>query len=81
MNKPVIQYVVGALMLAFSFYQIYIKDFWEASMYATAGLAFITMGLIKEDVLPQYKKLLNIFSWIFILLAGFLFLFLVRTDG
>lgn len=81
MNKAGIQYFVGGLMLLFSFYQIYIKEYWEASMYIAAGLAFITMGVIKNEVFPKQKTLLNALSWIFILLAVFLFLFLVRTDG
>ncbi|UII34216.1 hypothetical protein LVD17_10380 [Fulvivirga ulvae] len=81
MNKSGIQYFVGGLMLLFSFYQIYIKEYWEAAMYISAGLAFITMGLIKREALPKQKTLLNVFSWVFILLAVFLFLFLIRTDG
>ena len=81
MKGSFIQYLVGGLMIAFSFYQVYIADFWEASLYICAGLAFIVMGLLKNEVLPQYKNVLNIISWVLILLAVFLFLFLVRTDG
>lgn len=68
-------------MLTFAVYQMFVKEYWEAAMYMAAGLAFATMGLIKNGELPQYKGVLNILSWVFILLAGFLFLFLVRTDG
>lgn len=81
MKGSVIQYIVGILMLSFSFYQLYIKDYWEASLYITAGLAFLIMGLIKNNALPRYRSILNVLSWILILLAAFLFLFLVRTDG
>lgn len=76
-----IQYIVGGLMLAFACYQLYKNDYWEASLYISAGLAFTTMGLLKNEALPRYRPLLNVLSWIFILLAGFLLLFLVRTDG
>ncbi|ELR69877.1 hypothetical protein C900_04580 [Fulvivirga imtechensis AK7] len=76
-----IQYLMGGLMVAFSFYQIYTADFWEASLYISAGLAFIVMGLLKNEVFPRQKKILNAVSWLLILLAVFLFLFLVRTDG
>lgn len=79
-KKSYIQYIVGSIMLAFSGYQLYIQDVWEASLYIAAGLAFITMGLIKNEAFPKHHKLLTILSWVFILMAGFLFLFLVRTD-
>ena len=81
MKGSSIQYLVGGLMVAFSLYQIYIADFWEASLYISAGLAFIVMGLLKNEVFPGHKKILNVISWLLILLAVFLFLFLVRTDG
>lgn len=68
-------------MLAFSGYQLFVQDYWEAALYTSAGLAFIVMGLISNDVLPGYKKILNVISWILIIVAVFLFLFLVRTDG
>ncbi|QSE98330.1 hypothetical protein [Fulvivirga lutea] len=74
------QYIVAALMLAFSAYQLTLPDYWEFSLYCSAGLAFLVMGLIKEDKLPQYKKALTVLSWILIFLAGFLLLFLARTD-
>lgn len=80
MKSAKIQYLVGALMVSFSMYQVYRGELWEFSLYAVAGSAFITMGLIKEDRYPEYARLLHILSWILILVAAFLFFFLVRTD-
>lgn len=80
MKKSNTQYIVGALMLGFSLYQLYKHDMWEFALYVSAGSAFITMGLLKNEALPQYRKVLNILSWALIILAGFLLLFLARTD-
>ncbi|MEQ8925655.1 MAG: hypothetical protein RLO81_07550 [Fulvivirga sp.] len=74
------QYIVATLMLAFSLYQLTLPDYWEFSLYCSAGLAFLVMGLIKNNAFPQYKKLLTILSWGLIFLAAFLLLFLARTD-
>lgn len=75
-----LQYLVGVLMISFSIYQVYIKDIWEFALYATAGLAFLTMGLIKEEKYLVSKSFMTILSWILILGTVFIFFFLVRTD-
>ena len=80
MKDSRIQYLVGAVMIAFSLYQIYVKQFWEFSLYFSAGLAFVTMGLIVRNVFPKQKRLLNVVSWVLIITAGFILLFLARTD-
>ena len=76
-----LQYMVGALMLAFSFYQIYIKDYWEFALYACAGAAFGMVGLMKEEQYIVSKKFSSILSWVLILGTVYIFFFLVRTDG
>jgi hypothetical protein len=80
MSAAIIRYVVGVVMILFAIYQIVIKDYWESALYITAGLAFITMGLITDDVFPRYRKAMNVISWILIFSAAFFFLFLLRTD-
>ena len=80
MKKSGIRYLVGGAMVLFGIYQILAGNYWESSLYLTAGLAFISIGLLMSDSFPQYKKLLNIVSWVFIALAVFLFFFLLRTD-
>jgi hypothetical protein len=80
MKKLSTQYLVGIAMLFFSLYQLSKPDFWEATLYLSAGLAFISMGLIKDNVFEQHKKLLTIVSWALIIISGFMLLFLIRTD-
>ena len=80
MSAAIIRYIVGGIMILFSVFQILQNDFWEFALYLSAGLAFVTMGLITDDVFPRFRKFMNVISWVFILLAVFLFLFLLRTD-
>ncbi len=80
MSAAIIRYVVGAIMLVFSVWQIYRNDYWEFALYFCAGIAFVIMGLLTDDVFPRARKFLNIVSWVFIILAVLLFLFLLRTD-
>ena len=80
MKRASKQYLVGSLLLAFSVYQLWVPDFWEFSLYATTGLAFLVMGMIASKRFPKQNKLLTALSWILILASVFLLLFLVRTD-
>jgi len=74
------QYIIGLIMIVFSGYQLTIAEYWEFALYISAGLAFIVMGMNKNEVFPEHKKLMIILSWVFIFIAGFLLLFLARTD-
>ena len=80
MKNSRVQYLVGALLLAFSIYQILRREYWEFTLYLSAGLAFTIIGLISNDVFPSYRKILNVVSWVLIITAGFVLLFLARTD-
>ena len=80
MKKSMTQYLVAAAMIALSVYQVLKPDYWEFSLYLSAGLAFLVMGIQKNELFPQYNKVLTILSWILIFIAGFLLLFLARTD-
>jgi len=74
-------YVAGAMALAIGFYQYSKPDYWEFAMYFSAGMAFITTALSMkpwDDIL--IKRALVISSWVFIAIAVFLFLYLMRTD-
>ncbi len=81
MKPSYTQYLVGILLLGFSAYQFYLWEYVEFSLYITAGAAFITMGVIRDKRFVKYERFLNILSWILIFTAGFLLLFLFRTDG
>lgn len=81
MNKRAwTQYLIGAVLVAFSLYQVTREEMWEFALYAVTGAAFITMGLIKDKMFPRYRALLQILSWILILLSLTLLFFLIRTD-
>jgi len=67
-------------MIAFGMYEAATKNLWESSLYFSAGLAFVSIGMLMSERFKPYKKVLNIFSWVFILLAVFLFFYLLRTD-
>lgn len=81
MKGAVLQYVVGFIMISFAIYQAYVDELWEFALYATAGSAFVTMGLIKEEKYLVSKSFMTVLSWILIFGAVFLFFFLVRTDS
>lgn len=79
-TKGFAQYLAGSLLVAFSIYQAFLYEPWECAMYATAGAAFISVGLIKDEKMPRYKATLSFISWVLIIAALILFFFLVRTD-
>lgn len=81
MKKISTQYIISLVILAFALYQLTLPDYWEFSLYFFAGLSFLVMGMIKSKNFDKYLKVLTILSWILIILTGFLFLFMVRTDG
>ena len=80
-SKGLLQYLAGVLFLALSIYKIVTKEPWEFAMYAVAGAAFITMGLIRDNKFERHRGFMNVLSWILILGAAFLFFFLLRTDA
>jgi hypothetical protein len=79
-KKSTIRYLIGGAMLLFGFYEVSTGNLWESSLYFTAGLAFISIGMLMSDKFEPYKKFLNIASWILIILAVLLFFYLLRTD-
>jgi hypothetical protein len=78
MNAQTRQYLFGMIFVAVGFYQLYIKDLPEFSLYGLAGLAFIVNALTLEPRLIALKKPLVIVSWILIISTGILFLYLLQ---
>ena len=73
---------IGLGFIAFGLYELSLGRIEEMVMYCLVGIAFIvTWVSFRESITPKTKKLLTIASWILIGLAGFMFLFLVRTDA
>jgi hypothetical protein len=50
----------------------------EASVYLLAGLAFIFNNLISEPKLLGYRKLLVTITWILIIAASIVFLYILQ---
>lgn len=78
MKAGKIRYLVGAAMLCMAVYQALKPDIWECLLYATAGAAFITMALLTDNVFPGARKLLNVLSWVLIIAAVLIFLFVLQ---
>lgn len=78
MNARTRQYLFGFIFFAFGGYQLYLHDFLEASLYMTAGTAFVFNCLAMEPRLVRYKKGLSIVAWALIIATGLLLLWLVQ---
>ncbi len=78
MNAQSRQYIFGLIFIAFGIYQATLKEYVELSMYSGAGLAFIFNALVAEPALQQHRKVLSAVTWVFIIITGLLFLYLLR---
>jgi hypothetical protein len=78
MNATQRQYLFGLIFFAVGIYYITHRLWFESSLYIVAGLAFVFNGLTLEPRLLKFKKPLAIISWILIIGAGLLLLYLVQ---
>jgi hypothetical protein len=78
MNARQRQYLFGIIFLGFGIYQLVLKDMLEASLYMVAGAAFIFNTAASEPSLSKHKKLLVVITWVLIITAGLLFLYLLQ---
>jgi hypothetical protein len=78
MSAQVRPYLFGMIFLAFGFFQVYKKDYLEASLYILAGLSFIVNTLTSEPKLASVKKALVIITWILIITTGLVFLYVLQ---
>ena len=78
MNAGQRQYLFGIIFLGFGIYQLVLKDYLEASLYLVAGAAFVFNTLASETGLIKYKKALVATTWVLIIGAGILFLYLLQ---
>ena len=78
MNPRTRQYLFGLIFLGVGLYQFVKKDILEASLYLTAGAAFIFNTMATEPSFHQYKKGLVIITWTLMVVAGILFLYLLQ---
>jgi len=78
MNATQRQYLFGLIFFAVGVYYVTHASWIESSLYLVAGLAFIFNGLTAEPRLERFKKPLAIVSWVPIIGAGLLLLYLVQ---
>ena len=68
--------------MAFGLYEMSVELYEEMAMYFLVGFAFfVTWGSYRPELKPSMKKFLTILSWVIIISAGLVFLFMVRTDA
>ncbi|MEM9858711.1 MAG: hypothetical protein AAF843_15235 [Bacteroidota bacterium] len=80
MKKSFTPYLVGILLIVLAGYEIFRDDFLEFLTYGVAGLAFIMMGLMKNEVFKRHHQWMNVISWVLTIVAGILLLTLFRND-
>jgi len=78
MNARTRQYLFGLIFIAFGIYQLVQRDTLEASLYIIAGAAFVSNTLATEPAFSEYNKILVALTWILIIAAGILFLYLLQ---
>ncbi len=78
MDSRIRQYLFGLIFFGFGVYEFKKNDLLEASVYLLAGLAFIFNNLVSEPKLYAHKKLLVIITWILIIAASIVFLYVLQ---
>ena len=78
MDSRIRQYLFGLIFFGFGVYEFKKNDPLEASVYLLAGLAFIFNNLISEPKLVDYRKLLVTITWILIIAASIVFLYILQ---
>lgn len=78
MNANTRQYLFGAIFLLVGFYQLYQRDYLEASLYLLAALSFMFNTLAAEPRLAAYKKPLVIITWTLMIATGLVFLYVLQ---
>jgi hypothetical protein len=78
MDSRTRQYLFGLIFFGFGIYEFTKNDPLEAAVYLSAGLAFICNNLVSEPRLYEYKKFLVTLTWILIIAAGGIFLYVLQ---
>lgn len=78
MDSRIRQYLFGLVFFGFGVYEFKKNDPLEASVYLTAGLAFIFNNLVGEPKLAAYRKPLIITTWVLIIAASIIFLYVLQ---
>lgn len=78
MDSRIRQYLFGLVFFGFGVYEFKKNDPLEASVYLMAGLAFIFNNLVSEPKLIAYKKTLVTITWVLIVAASVIFLYVLQ---
>lgn len=78
MDSRLRQYLFGLIFFGFGIYEFMKDDPLEASVYLTAGAAFITNNLISEPRLHRFRKMLVAITWVLIIAASIIFLYVLQ---
>lgn len=78
MDSRLRQYLFGLIFFGFGVYEFKKDDPLEAAVYLTAGLAFIFNNLVGEPKLVAYRRPLIITTWILIIAAAIIFLYVLQ---
>jgi hypothetical protein len=78
MNPRTRQYLFGLIFLGVGVYEFVRNDLLEAFLYVAAGGAFMVNTLAAEPSFQRYKKVLVIVTWVLMIAAGILFLYLLQ---
>jgi hypothetical protein len=74
------KFIIAAVFMAFGIYHAFQVHVAEGIFYNSMGIGFAIMHMLKLDMFPHRKDLLNTLSWIFIVLACFSFLYMMTID-
>jgi hypothetical protein len=74
------QYLFGLAFIILSLFYFFKARDIEGTLCVLAGLSFITNQLTAEPKLFAYKKMLVIATWIFILITGVFFFYVLRNS-
>ena len=72
---------IGLAIVAFGIYSMVRGETLEAAMYFSVGSGFSLIGILKDPRFYAYKKILNILSWVFVLVGVLLFIAVLRQDA
>ncbi|MCZ8022572.1 MAG: hypothetical protein O9302_12960 [Cyclobacteriaceae bacterium] len=73
------QYLFGLAFIVLSLFYFFKSRDTEGTLCVLAGLSFITNQITAEPKLFEYKKMLVIATWIFILITGVFFFYVLRN--
>lgn len=79
--NDLLKYLVPVALLLLMAFNLYAGKWLEAALYFSVGTAFPLMWAIRDGKIKSNLKYWNIFAWILVFVALFLFFAVLRTDA